>query len=127
MNPTLPILTSCTGCRGSCCREQGSPPGYLYLLGKTPAERANWPDAEDFERIDSLPREALRILNRYSARLMRGETATVDGKDPPCCWLNQQTGECRFYEHRPQICRDELLVGDEACHAWREQYGIDKA
>jgi Fe-S-cluster containining protein len=31
---------------------------------------------------------------------------------------------CGIYHTRPSICREELHVGDEACLAWREQFGI---
>ena len=95
------------------------------LLGAKPEELHEWPHEDDIERVQTLPREALGYLMRYRARLVRGGTA-VDGHDPPCCWLNQQTGKCRFYEHRPAICREELLVGDEGCLRWRKAYGIDK-
>ena len=99
---------------------QGSPPGYIGLIGgmKSGLSREHWPDREDIERVDTLPREALRILLRYRARLLRKE---VSG-DGPCVWLNQQTRQCRFHDYRPQICRD-MPCGSEPCISWRKDYG----
>ena len=120
----LPIVTSCDGCRGSCCRQQSSPPGYLYLivlerrgeLDRREVERA-WPG--DLARIASLTAEVRAELDAYLERCKRepprGET--------PCIWLDEETGRCRHYEHRPSICRD-LAVGSEGCLHWRKEYGI---
>jgi Fe-S-cluster containining protein len=109
---------SCDGC-GVCCMQQGSPPGYLYLLQLAPEARARWPDPEDVERIERLPREALARINRYVSRLRRRE---VSG-DGPCIWLNQETRQCRFHEHRPEICRNFMVQG-EGCASRREEYGL---
>lgn len=42
----------------------------------------------------------------------------------PCIWLDQATMQCKHYEHRPDICRDEVKPGDEACLGWRDEYPV---
>lgn len=117
---SLPIVQveSCEGC-GACCMAQGSPPGYIGLIPghESGLSRDEWPDREDIERVDTMPREAVKILLRYRAQLLRGE---VSGEGP-CVWLNQQTKECRFYEFRPQICRD-FERGCGGCLEWRAEF-----
>ena len=115
----LPIITpdTCDGC-GDCCMEQGSPPMYLYYLGDVPPE----PDDEDWFRAKNLPTDALAILLDYRTRLMDGQVDHSSGGDPPCCWLNMETKACRFYDHRPQICRD-FERGSDDCHNWRDGFG----
>lgn len=112
----LPIISDCGSC-GACCLEQGSPPGYLWLLQLD--NHSAWPDQEDVERVKSLPVEAMRYLRTYENALLNG---AVNG-DGPCCWYDPKTRGCRFYEHRPQICRDfEVGCGD--CLNWREKYRV---
>ena len=110
----LPVIKSCEGC-GACCMEQSSPPGYAVLqsLG------GSWPEAEDWERFKRLPTKARVILKKYIDRVMSN---SPPGDEQPCCWLDLETKQCRFYEHRPQICRD-FEMGSEACRAWREDGG----
>lgn len=40
--------------------------------------------------------------------------------DGDCIWLDPNTRRCRWYEHRPQICRD-YEMGGASCLAEREQ------
>ena len=58
----------------------------------------------------------------YHRQLLADE---VSG-DAPCCWLDRDTNRCRWYEFRPQICRD-LDCGSEGCRSWRDEYNIDVA
>jgi Fe-S-cluster containining protein len=109
---------NCDNC-GVCCFEQGSPPGYLLLLDGR--DHPDWPDQEDIERVKHLPPQARAHILRYKHKLRHGK---VSG-DGPCCWLNQQTNRCRFYDHRPQICRN-LDVGSEGCRSWRDEYNVDE-
>lgn len=115
---TIPIL-NCKDC-GACCFEQGSPPGYGYLLAANEHGREQWPDQTDLERIRNLPADALQAIKDYWRAMQADE---LDG-DGPCCWLDQTTMRCRWYDHRPQICRD-LDVGSEGCRVWRDEYNID--
>lgn len=115
----LPVVTSCDHC-GACCMQQSSPPGYLYVLAMTGEDYADSPFAEDAERIKTLPPEAMEVLLQYRQRLMAG--AFQDIGEVPCCWLDVKTRRCRWYEHRPSVCREDLQVGDAGCLAWREEY-----
>lgn len=110
----LPVIGSCEGC-GACCREQYSPPGYVALLSGV-----GWPDEEDAARFAALPEEARRSLEEYLANRIRGGRH-ID--EPACIWLDLETKACRFYEHRPNICR-VLKLGGRPCRRWRKEYGV---
>ena len=73
----------------------------------------------DVERFQNLPEEAIGELRDYLQRLLAGET----NGDSVCLWLDPATKQCRHYDLRPSICRD-LERNSQACHAWREDYGI---
>ena len=112
----LPVIQSCSGC-GACCREQESPPMYLYwLLQGTEDNR----DDEDYQRVMDLPQQLKTELLAHSDRLVGG------GKHPrggACLWFDESTGGCRHYDIRPSICR-EFAIGSDACRSWRQNYGI---
>lgn len=96
--------------------EQSSPPGYVAIISHG---RDAWPDEDDIERVAKLPQMARIELEMYledlrADRLPRGEQ--------PCIWLNLETRQCRYYEHRPNICRDALVLNDEGCRTWREAF-----
>lgn len=111
----------CDDC-GACCFEQGSPPGYeLFVVDPAPAWVSEIPaDDPDRLRAAALPPEARKAIRLYHASLTAGKG---DG-DRPCCWLDLATNRCRWYEHRPEICR-ELMPGSEGCQAWRDEYNLD--
>lgn len=104
----------CDNC-GACCMEQGSPPGYLFIL-----RAGEWPVEEDIERVKRLPEQAAKELIDYGDKLRAGE---VSG-DGPCIWLTDAR-RCRWHEHRPSVCR-ELAVGSPGCVAQREEYGLEE-
>lgn len=116
----LPIIESCDDC-GACCMEQGSPPGFADFISpsedyrKTAREYA----PEDAVWFDASPYIAKYILRSYFDNV---EDDSVSG-DGPCCWLDMETKQCRFYEHRPSVCRD-FERSSKPCHDWRERYGI---
>ena len=95
----LPIL-SCTGC-SACCSQMGSPPFVPDFL----------PGYSDLER---LPPEVLADYRRGLSD--RAAAGWPDGVR--CFWLTE-SGECRHYEHRPDICQ-EFVLGGTACVAHRE-------
>ena len=106
---------NCSNC-GACCMAQNSPPMYLYAMrrpGEFPA------DDEDLGRVRALPDDAREALELYAAELANGGGR----EDKPCCWLDLETLRCRWYAHRPSICRD-LDVGSEGCMVWRAEYNI---
>jgi len=103
-------LSNCDNC-GACCMAQTTPPGYVAVL----YDYRSWPDEEDKERCQEMPREArAAILDRM---------ADLDG-DQPCCWLDEDTLRCRWYEWRPNICR-VFEVGSEGCQMWRDEFNVD--
>ena len=108
----LPVIESCESC-AACCMDQGSPPGYI-LLHRHGGQ--GWPDQEDVERFRHLPSKARVILKKHIDRLRSKDPPRGD---EPCCWLDMAARKCRFYEHRPQICRD-FEMGSVACRTWRE-------
>lgn len=113
----LPVIASCSGC-GACCRQMGSPP--MYLIAHASGDPAHWLDEDEQRWYATMPPEALQAIEVYSE--------WVDSDDfrdaQPCCWLNQETGACRWYEHRPWICRD-FEIGGEACREHRRVVGIN--
>lgn len=117
----LPIL-DCNDC-GACCATQCSPPGYVLLLTVSEKDQDEWPHPEDVARIRSLPAEAETSLREYLTSLKSFDVPVVTD-DGPCIWLDLETRRCRFYEHRPQICRD-FEVGSEGCRSWRDEFNID--
>jgi len=111
----LPVLDNCDNC-GACCFEQGSPPGYLLFTGQITSELIKFlPD--DYERFVMMPADAKAEINDYIDRL-ENELTSGGG---PCCWLDIETRRCRWYQHRPSICRDFELNSEE-CHGWRDDH-----
>lgn len=42
----------------------------------------------------------------------------------PCIWLDMESKQCKYYERRPQLCRD-FEIGNPHCVRMREAYEID--
>lgn len=73
----------------------------------------DWPrDMGDHERVACLPLEAKRAIEDHGAFIFA---------DKPCVWLDPKTMRCRWYDHRPQVCRN-LEIGSEGCIVWRAEY-----
>jgi len=109
-------VISCDDC-GLCCEGQVSPPGYQLFTGEWGQWSIYTPDDDaDFARFRALPAEARRALDDHADRVRDG---TYD-PEGVCCWLDPVTRKCRWYEHRPQICRD-YEMGGESCLAERQQ------
>jgi Fe-S-cluster containining protein len=122
---TLPILEtpSCEGC-GACCMDQAAPPMYAVIYSEL---AVGDPDrireleegeftAEDVKRVRNLPDEATESLAEYLLSPVMQPLYFS-----PCIWLDQSTMRCRFYEHRPSICRD-FDPGCVECHGWRSKW-----
>jgi hypothetical protein len=71
---------------------------------------------EDIELAKSMPAEAREIYIRTKVAVDRGEY----DEDGPCCWLDPETRECRFHEHRPMVCR-RFKVGGKSCRRIRRE------
>ena len=107
-------LVSCQHC-GACCVTQSSPPGYVILMLRGDG---SWPVEADVTRFRNLPRDAMEVLDDY-ARELKGDYNVSDERT--CCWLDLPSRRCRWYEHRPQICR-EMKRGGKSCLAWRRSH-----
>ena len=135
------MTITCKGC-GACCF-MGTPPIYGYYLfvdGGWPTRherldrqwqyaqtlpKGEWQEyclddwkemKEDIARIEAMPAEAREAIVRFWTAMELGEA----DQDGPCCWLDPETKECRWYEYRPSICR-EFPMGGEGCRSWRKR------
>lgn len=100
--------------------EQESPPGYAMLLSSPEMMEKADLFADDVKRLKSLPPAALLELQHYIDDLLND----VQRKTRACIWLDQSTAKCRYYEHRPMICR-EFELGSDECRAVRSAYRLD--
>jgi Fe-S-cluster containining protein len=96
----------CDNC-GLCCMHMASPP----FCG---------PD--DPEWI-ALPADLKAGIEQWyeSPRMKMRDVMRMDSF--PCVWLDLTTGKCRHYEHRPEVCR-EFEMGGEDCEATRGMVGL---
>ena len=93
MTSTLPIIESCNGC-GACCLSVRSPPFAVYLdLADGSYHVWDGADVTELKRLTSAPREAV-------ATLLAGNLDERPA-DSPCSWLDLETRQCRYYDHRP--------------------------
>ena len=102
---------TCDGC-GACCLTVGHPPFLLELDEGIPHPVAGADSEADFHRLHSAPPAA------QAAYLANYGTINV-----PCSWLDEFEGRCRFYEFRPDVCR-EFEVGSKWCTQFRELHQI---
>lgn len=108
---SLPVL-NCDGC-GACCAEQAGLPASWYVA-------------------PSGPMGGTASGKRVPAALLAELRATVAGwlahgfprDGTPCIWYDAGAKRCRHYEYRPDLCRDGVRVGDEACREWRRRKGV---
>lgn len=100
--------------------EQESPPGYLWILvyGR---DMSGDKHSEDVKRFNAMPAESLAEFHEYAKRMR-------DQKEHPnnsiCIWFDEEKRQCKHYDLRPSVCREEVQVNDEACHRWRGAYQI---
>lgn len=113
----LPIL-NCDNC-GACCLNQESPPGYLSILVNGHEAAAS---DEDLDRFINMPHELMQELQAYAKFLRDTEKHPNNGI---CIWFDEQTRKCKHYDLRPDICRHEVVVGDDGCLFWREEHQIN--
>ena len=96
MSTALPVM-SCDGC-GVCCMHMAVPPYHRDEITLLPPEvQADY--------------EAAR-----NARIAQWNAHKID--ETACAWFDMVTRKCRHYEHRPEICQDFEMGGDE-CVAYR--------
>lgn len=93
----------CNNC-GLCCMHMGAPPFSITDYENLPSDLKRSVDA-----FEDSPRRKWQYAN--------GES------EGACSWLNLETGRCKHYEHRPDVCR-EFEVGNSGCRALRESVGL---
>lgn len=83
------------------------PPEYVTLLGMTREEMHEWgADIGDIERVQAIQRGEHPFAKRAIRTYLQRETDSPYSK---CCWLNEASGECRWFHIRPQACRVQLV------------------
>jgi Fe-S-cluster containining protein len=100
----LPVVESCEGC-GACCQSLPAPPYKVIVTADGRMEPSPRGVAADVERLRAAPPEALEI------RRLRLESGRNYG---PCCWFDQSSRQCGWYEYRPEVCR-VFERGSEDC------------
>jgi uncharacterized protein len=98
----FPLPTTCHGC-GACCEQQAGLPITWYRVVE--------PDAP-------LPPELRAEIDETARRWGGLGVWQGPGEGAPCVWYDRASHRCRHYEHRPEVCRD-FPVGGEDCLAWR--------
>lgn len=113
----LPVV-SCDAC-GACCTIVGAPPGAYLYLAQLPTRPDLWPEwvvgSPDVPRWQRAPEAARAAVRAYDP------AGTPGGK--PCVWLDLETRRCRWYEHRPEVCRT-FEMGGRDCLKMRHDAGV---
>lgn len=121
MRTELPVL-DCSNC-GACCTHVGTPPGFAGFFPRAghavPEHWKTWPD---YRTLAAAPERVRAELAAYYAALDRGETADRCRDELPCLWYDPAARTCRHHAHRPQVCR-EFEVGGEDCLRARNKKG----
>jgi len=73
---------------------------------------------EEIRLLRAAPIEAQRLFWERMSMQLDPQAAPV-----PCNWLDLKNLRCRFYAHRPGICR-RFEVGGERCIAHRNNVGV---
>jgi Fe-S-cluster containining protein len=109
----LPLIRDCQDC-GQCCEGQEALPVSWYLGNVNvfrPGDPATLPP--------DLRAELEAMLADFMANGFPVGTA--------CVWFDVEKKQCKHYEHRPELCRTEIVPGDESCRLIRMKAGMDGA
>ena len=106
MKKSLAVLSCIDPPCGACCTEQAALPIHL----------ANPNATLRLPGVKPLPKKLRLELLALAEKYLR-EGFPPDGS--PCIWFDQESRLCKHYEFRPELCRDEVLPGDESCRIWR--------
>ena len=111
MGRALPIVESCDGCGACCCRVVTLPPFRRVFgeAGEEAWERLRWDRPE--------------LLSGFLEAERAIKAAGGPSFGSPCLWLDQGSGLCGHYEHRPRACR-EFTVGGVDCLDARRRGGM---
>jgi Fe-S-cluster containining protein len=95
---------------GACCTGQAALPVSWYAAPEPLGDPATLPAG--------LRADLFALLAHYR------ESGDWPPDGSPCVWYDPASRRCRHYEHRPQLCRDEVQPGDAACRRWRRACGV---
>src|SRR5436190_2135207 len=100
--PMIPQAVTCDGC-SDCCQHVGSPPFLLDCIDGVIQRLDADASRTDYESLMAAPAEAQAayVEHRLSS-------------DGPCVGLDSISRRCRYYEFRPDICRN-FEVGGRWC------------
>lgn len=111
-NPSVgQAAQNCEGC-SACCERIGCPPFLLDLSSGTPQPVGGDDSLADQQRLrDAPPHARAAYFSSHGSINCR------------CAWLDFENNRCRFYEHRPDICRN-FEVGGNWCSQSRALHQI---
>jgi Fe-S-cluster containining protein len=117
---SLPVL-DCHDC-GVCCLHVGTPPSFYpaFLQAEIPLFAAL---SADYYLWRQMPAAVQDELRSYYAALRDERTPNRSLEKLPCLWYDPATKGCKHYEHRPTVCR-EFEVGGEDCLRLRLKHGV---
>jgi Putative zinc- or iron-chelating domain len=72
-----------------------------------------------------IPREATKVISDHWNALEAAYGWDYDdtNQEYPCLWLDMETRKCRWYDWRPDVCRD-FEVGCGPCLEHRRRIGV---
>lgn len=86
--------------------------------GEIPDRTRFWADTEVIRAAASLKTADLVKAEAEIKRSQQEQTI-------PCLWLDEDTKRCKHYEHRPEVCRDSVMVpGNGPCLSTRKRFRI---
>ncbi len=87
-----------------------------------PSFQYDLPSQADEVHWTNLPRSLKAELLNYIATYPVPPPGELDGV---CVWYDAETRRCKHHEHRPQVCRD-FQIGGNDCRGWRKHFGVEK-
>lgn len=121
MTVSLPVVSCTDPPCGACCTHADAPPGGYPVYAALPP--SSWPawafDHPDLLLWQDVPEAARRELAARCGRMVGGD-GSVRQADRPCVWLDLDTRRCRWYDHRPELCR-RFEPGGVQCLKMRDE------
>src|SRR6187399_2808188 len=93
---------NCDGC-SACCLSVGHPPFLLQLNEGVPEPIGGEDSCDDLRRLGAAPAAAQATYLKHLGTI-----------NAPCSWLDMVNRRCRYYDFRPDICRN-FEVGSRWC------------
>lgn len=103
------------GC-SACCLHVGTPPAFFAAYAAPAWDGKLFAGHEDYQIWLAMPEELRQELRDYYDAVWEGERLDAAELGLPCIWLDPNGRRCLHYEHRPWICRDFAVGGDDCAH-----------